>query len=121
MSFGGLWRAHHSTGFPPATEVFPDALQLLIEQRVRAERTVRDLGDLLGLLPVALELVHLRTFVHRHFEGEAPFDTQAAQRDLATGDVADELVGAAGAFDQSGSVLDTLPFAAGKREIGESL
>src|SRR3977135_2157124 len=115
MSFGGLWRAHHSTGFPPATEVFPDALQLLIEQRVRAERTVRDLGDLLGLLPVALELVPLRTLVHRHFEGEAPFDTQAAQRELATGDVADELAGAAGAFDQSGGAAATVRVCGGTR------
>src|SRR5260221_10828717 len=70
---------------------------------------------------MALELVALRALVNRHFEREAPLRAQTAQRELAAGHVADQLVGPAGAFDQPGGVLDALPAAASEGEIGESL
>src|SRR2546422_61225 len=94
---GSLTR--QSSGVALPTEFFPDALQLLVEQRVRAERAVGDLGDLLRLVPVALQLLDLHALVDGHFEGQAPFHTEAAQGELATGYVADELVGPAGALD----------------------
>ena len=47
---------------------------------------------------MALQLLDLRALVDGHFEGEAPFHTEAAQGELATGYVADELVGPAGAL-----------------------
>src|SRR4029077_16974187 len=79
------------------------------------------LGDLLGLLPLALQLFDLGVLVDRHFEGESPLDAQAAQGELATRYILDELLGAAAGLDQPGGVLDALPASAGQREIRESL
>src|SRR5438034_7401834 len=56
--------------------------QLLFQLRRRGEQAVRDLGDLLGILPLPLQRFDLRLLVHGHLEGEPPLRGDAAQRQL---------------------------------------
>src|SRR6266540_7076091 len=53
--------------------------QFLFQFRIRRQHAVRDLGDLLGFAPPALELRDLGLLVDRHFEREAPLRCEAAQ------------------------------------------
>jgi len=58
--------------------------------------------------------------VDRHFERESPLRAQAAQGELATRHIPDELLGPARGLHQPGGILDTLPAAPGQRDT-ESL
>ena len=53
--------------------------QFVLDFSGRAERPVRNVGDLLRLLPLPLELLDLRAFVHRHFQGQPTLGTQRPQ------------------------------------------
>src|SRR2546427_8104225 len=60
---------------PPRSTLFPYTTLF-------RSHTIGDLGDLFGLLPVALQIFDLRALVHGHFEREAPFRAEAAQSEL---------------------------------------
>src|SRR5207249_1616873 len=71
--------------------------QLFLQLRGGGEQAVRDLGDLLGVLPLPLQRFDLRLLVHRDLEGEPPLRGDAAKRQLPQGHAADEALGPAGA------------------------
>src|SRR5213592_3706167 len=95
--------------------------QLFLQLRGGGEQAVRDLGDLLGVLPLPLQRFDLRLLVHRDLEGEPPLRGDAAKRQLPPGHVADEALGPAGALDQPCRILGPLPATAGQRQIRQSL
>src|SRR6266704_3997736 len=97
------------------------AAQLIFQFRIVGEHAAGDFGDLLCFFPAALELRDFGPFVHGHFEGEAPLRREAAERELAPGDIADQFIGSPGALHEPRRVLSALVITAGEGQVRESL
>ena len=95
--------------------------QLLLDQRRRPECAVSDLGDFLGLSPLPLELFDLCALIHRHFERESSLRPESPQRQLAPGDLADEMVGATDSVDLTRRVLGAAAAAARQVQVRQAL
>src|ERR1051325_3234354 len=95
--------------------------QLLLELRRRAEHSVGDIGELLRLLPLPLQLFDLRALVHGHFQRESPLGRETAQGELAARDVTDQPVRPPDVFYQARRIFGALTAAACQAQVGQAL